>query len=138
MKNGLIFALIAICAGCAHKPQVNTFETANPTAKIDRVDYKEVVLDGFQAECVVVKEIRRSKTNDGYERIQVFVKNLTEAPIRTKYRFDWQDANGVRVQDLDHDTWKKSTLDPGDDEVFTSLAPRKDCADFKLRMKYVK
>ncbi len=142
MKLSTILPILAVCVGCTteepvYVPQVNTLATGTSVAKVDHVAYKQVILDGFQAQWVVVQDVRRSKTNDGYERVQVFVKNMTQAPIRTKYRFDWQDANGVHVQDLDHDTWKKLTLEPGDDGVFTSLAPRKDCADFKLRMKYV-
>ena len=117
--------------------QVNTLATANPTAKVDHVAFKQVILDGFQAECVVVDDVRRSKTNDGYERVQVLVKNVTDAAIRTRYRFDWQDANGVVVMDPDHAGWEKLTLAPGDDSVFTSIAPKKDCADFRLRMKSV-
>ena len=62
---------------------------------------------------------------------------MTTAPIRTRYRFDWQDLNGVVVLDPDHAGWEKLTLVPGDDGVFTSIAPKKDCADFRLRMSVV-
>ena len=117
--------------------QVNTFSTAQPVAQVKHAVYKQVVLDGDMSQWVVVEDIRRSRTNDGYERIQVLVKNLTQAPIRVKFRFDWQDANGVVVVDPDHDAWEKETLLPGDNGTFTSIAPRKDCADFRLRMKNV-
>lgn len=117
--------------------QVNTFSTAQPVAQVKHAVYKQVLLDGDMSQWVVVEDIRRSRTNDGYERIQVLVKNLTQAPIRVKFRFDWQDANGVVVVDPDHDAWEKETLLPGDNGTFTSIAPRKDCADFRLRMKNV-
>ena len=117
--------------------QVNTFSSAQPVAQVNRVAFKQVLLDGEMAQWVVVEDVRRSKTNDGYERIQVLVKNLTTAPIRTRYRFDWQDANGVVVMDPDHSGWEKMTLIPGDNGTFTSIAPRKDCADFRLRMAKV-
>ena len=117
--------------------QVNTFSTAQPVAQVKHAVYKQVLLDGDMAQWVVVEDIRRSRTNDGYERIQVLVKNMTQVPIRTKYRFDWQDANGVVVVDPDHDAWEKETLLPGDNGTFTSIAPKKDCADFRLRMKNV-
>ena len=132
---------LALLSGCAEEqvyvPQVNTFETATPVAKVEHASYKEVILDGFHASWVVVRDIRRSQTNDGYARIQVYVKNMTQTPIRTKFRFDWEDAHGVVVEDPDSATWQKRTLEPGDDGVFTSIAPRRDCQDFKLRMKYV-
>ena len=117
--------------------QVNTFSTAQPVAQVKHAAYKQVLFDGDMAQWVVVEDIRRSRTNDGYERIQVLVKNLTQAPIRVKFRFDWQDANGVVVVDPDHDAWEKETLLPGDNGTFTSIAPRKDCADFRLRMGIV-
>ena len=101
------------------------------------MDYKQVILDGFAAQSVVTTGIRRSKTNDGYERIQVLVKNVTTAPMRVRYRFDWQDANGVIIEDPDHSGWEKETLVPGDDGTFTSIAPRKDCLDFRLRLKLI-
>lgn len=132
-------------AGCAteevaepvYVPQVNTISTAAPVANVNHAAYKQVILDGNLSQWVVVQDVRCSKTNDGYERIQVLVKNMTTAPIRTRYRFDWQDLNGVVVLDPDHAGWEKLTLVPGDDGVFTSIAPKKDCADFRLRMSVV-
>ncbi len=118
-------------------PQVNSYATAAPVAAIDHAAYRQVILDGIQPQWVAVQDIRRSRTNDGYARVQVLVKNLTTAPIRTRYRFDWQDAAGVVVQDPDHDGWEKTTLIPGDDGTFTSIAPKTDCADFRLRMKII-
>ena len=118
-------------------PQVNTLSTAVPVANVNHEAYKQVVLDGNLQQWVAVQDVRRSKTNDGYERMQVLVKNLTAAPIRIRYRFDWQDANGVVVMDPDHSGWEKVTLIPGDDGTFASIAPKKDCADFRLRMAVI-
>lgn len=138
MKSALLFAVgLLVMAGCSNKPAVNTFETANPTATINRVQYKEVIMDDDREDWIVVREIRRSKTNDGYERVQVFVKNLEENAIRFRYRFDWQDNNGMVVVDPDNDRWTSRTLSAGDDEVLTAVAPKKTCADFKIRMKYI-
>ena len=141
----IIPLLAMIAAGCAteevapppYVPQVNTLSTSNPVANVSHAAYKQVVLDGNLAQWVAVQDVRRSRTNDGYERIQVLVKNLTASPIRTRYRFDWQDANGVVVMDPDHSGWEKMTLIPGDDGTFTSIAPKKDCADFRLRMAVI-
>lgn len=138
-KAFAIFSVLAV-VGCsteqpAYTPQVNTLTTGTVAAKVNHVAYKQVVLDGFQAQCLVVEDVRRSKTNDGYDRIEVLVKNMTNAPLRTRYRFDWQDANGVLRSDFGQDAWEKLTIAPGDNSKFTSIAPRKDCADFRLRMK---
>ena len=84
-----------------------------------------------------MQDIRRSQTNDGYQRVQVLVKNLTTVSLRTRYRFDWQDANGVVQEDPDNMGWEKLELLPGDNGTYTSIAPKKDCADFRLRMKLI-
>lgn len=118
-------------------PRVNTISTANPVARVNHAACKQVIMDGIQAEWVVVQDVRRSRTNDGYERIQVLVKNMTNSPIRTRFRFDWQNAKGVVVMNPDNNGWEKLTLFPGDDGVFTSIAPQKDCVDFRLRMKSI-
>ena len=34
--------------------------------------------------------------------------------------------------------WEKLELLPGDNGTYTSIAPKKDCADFRLRMKLIK
>lgn len=143
----VLFALpvVALIAGCQteepqpapYVPQVNVVTTGTQAAKVNHVAYKQVVLDGVQAQCLVVEDVRRSKTNDGYDRVQVLVKNMTTGPIRTKYRFDWQDANGVVVADPGNDAWEKATIVAGDNGTFTSIAPKKDCKDFRLRMSTV-
>ena len=138
-------APVASLAGVTAQPpppppyiaQVNTLAAAKSVANINHAAFKQVVLDGIQAESIIVDDVRRSKTNDGYERVQVMVKNVTAAAIRTRYRFDWQDAHGVVVTDPDHAGWEKLTIAPGDVGVFTSIAPKKDCADFRLRMKSI-
>lgn len=119
-------------------PQPSTVVVeGDKTAQVNHVEFRQVVLDGSLPQCVVVQDVRKTKTNDGYDRVQVFVKNTTSSSVRTRYRFDWQDSNGAAVLDPDHCGWEKLTLASGDEGVFTSIAPRKDCADFKLRMKNV-
>lgn len=124
-------------AETVYSSQVNTVTTGTVAAKVDHVAYKQVVLDGFQSQALVVEDVRRSKTNDGYDRVEVLLKNMTNAPLRTRYRFDWQDANGVLRHDLGQDAWEKVTIAAGDNAKFSSIAPRKDCADFRLRMKSI-
>lgn len=132
-----VLLVLLFLVGCSNKPAVNTFETANPVATISRVEYKEVIMDDDREDWIVVNEIRRAKTKDGYERVQVFTKNLKDYWIRFRYRFDWYDESGMAVVDPDNDRWTSRTLSAGDDEVLTSVAPKKRCADFKVRLKYI-
>lgn len=116
--------------------QVTTLVNAYDKARIQHVAFKQVALDEL-AETMAVTDVRRSKTNDGYDRVQVFVKNLSGDRMRIRYRFNWTDQDGVEIRDPDHDAWEKTTVDAGDDATLTSIAPNKKCFDFKLRMKRV-
>lgn len=129
----------SLCAACASvPPPVDVYSPEQRTAKIDHVEFKQVSLENFRADTVMVKDIRRSTTNDGYQRVQVFVKNLTKQDIRVKYRFNWEDENGVEIEDLDHNTWEGRTIRRGDEpEAFTTIAPTTNCYDFRFRIKPV-
>ncbi len=118
-----------------YAPMVNTLTTGTVAARVNHVEYKQVVLDGFQAQSLAVEDVRRSKTNDGYDRVEVLVKNMTSGQLRVRYRFDWQDAQGVLRSDLGQDSWEKMMIAPGDNAKFSEIAPRRDCSDFRLRMK---
>lgn len=135
---GLTLGLIA--AGCVNVPApVDVYESERPSnaRRIQHVQFKQVSLEDFRADTVMVTDIRRSMTSDGHARVQVFVKNLTEQDVRVRCRFDWEDENGVQVKDYNHDTWEKKTVVRGDDNVFTSIAPEPNCKDFKFRIKPV-
>lgn len=116
--------------------QVTTLVNAYDKARVQHIAFKQVALDEL-AETMAVTDVRRSKTNDGYDRVQVFVKNFSGDRMRIRYRFNWTNNDGVEVRDPDHDAWEKTTVDAGDDATLTSIAPNKDCYDFKLRMKRV-
>lgn len=116
--------------------QVATLVNAYDKAKVQHIAFKQVVLDDL-AETVAVTDVRRSKTNDDYDRVQVFVKNYAGDRVRIRYRFNWVDNDGVEVRDPDHDAWEKLTIDAGDDATLTTIAPVRNCYDFKLRMKRI-
>jgi len=116
--------------------QVTTLVNAYDKARVQHVAFKQVALDEL-SETMAVTDVRRSKTNDGFDRVQVFVKNFSGDRMRIRYRFNWVNNDGVEIRDPDHDAWEKTTVDAGDDATLTSIAPNKDCFDFKLRMKRV-
>lgn len=120
-----------------YMPRVNTVSDAQPKAKISSVLAKQVITDGTYANRIVVEEVRESKTKEGFRRIQVFVKSHVNIPIATLYRFDWTDEDGEVVVDPYHDSWEKKIVLAGDDVVFTSIAPKKTCKDFKLRLRAI-
>ena len=114
---------VLMVVGCAHKPAVNTISNAYQEADIQRVEDRRVI-----------KEVRESKTNDGFKRIQIFLKNYNKEPFTFSYRFNWYDENGVEVEAQDDEAWKKVHAMSGDDVTLTSIAPTINCADFKVRI----
>lgn len=117
--------------------KVMTLVNAYDKAKIQHIAFKQVALDELTGQ-VAVSDVRRSKTNDGYDRVQVFLKNFADERMKIRYRFNWTDSDGVEVRDPDHDAWERLAIDPGDDATLTSIAPTKNCYDFKLRLRRIK
>jgi len=145
-----IVALIAVCVGCRnipppapepepipppYMPVVNTVENTEKHHPPTGVAYTQVQLDGDLSRMLSTQQVRESATNAGYKRVQVFMKNYSDTPLRLLYRFVWTDMDGVEVTDPSHDAWEKETVVAGDDVVFTSIAPSKNCQDYKLRLR---
>ena len=133
-----LFALpiVALISGCQseHMPMVNTVSNAEQTAYINRVIDQRVITDPTFANILYLTEVRESKTNDGFKRIQVFMKNCCNVPYTFSYRFNWYDENGVEVEAADDEMWKQVNAVPGDDVTLTSVAPQRNCSDFKVRI----
>ena len=96
-----------------------------------------LVVDADLAEDLCLTEIRESQTNDGYMRVQVFLKNTTRSTLEIVYRFNWYDNAGAEVENPDNEMWVRKFIVAGDDVTLTSVAPGKKCRDFKLRVKAI-
>lgn len=136
MKRFLQLGFLAlVCASCASRaPMVNTIVNANPVANIQRVEDARCYMDPTFGQILACTEIRESQTNDGYKRVQVFLKNFSTVTAPCNYRFNWYDENGVEVVVPDNEMWKHLNVVPGDEVTLTSIAPSRKCADFKLRI----
>jgi len=130
----LFSGIMLLVVGCEHRPMVNTVSNAAQSAKIQRIIDQRVVTDKTLDETLCLAEVRESKTNDGFKRIQVFLKNYNKASFPFSYRFNWYDVNGVEVESSDDEMWKTCHAVPGDDVTLTSVAPERNCGDFKLRI----
>jgi uncharacterized protein YcfL len=132
---------LMLLVGCAtevpYEPSVNTISNANVSANIKRVADRRVETDQYLSQLLCLTEIRESQTNDGYKRIQIFLKNLSGSTYTIMYRFNWYDDNGVEVENPDNEMWIRKIIVAGDDLTLTSVAPRQNCKDFKLRLKAV-
>ena len=125
-----------LLAGCTqYVPSVNTISNSDTSANIKRIADQRVETDRNLSELLSLTEIRESKTNDEYKRIQVFLKNLSGTTYTVMYRFNWYDTNGVEIENTDNELWIRKTVVAGDDLTLTSIAPARNCQDFKLRLK---
>lgn len=129
-------SLVVLVTGCATPPPptVNTISNAIPVAQIKRVIDQRVTTDAILEATLAMTEIRESVTNDGFMRIQVFMKNLSMTSYSFAYRFDWYDEQGVKIDVPDGDMWLRGSAIGGDDVTLTSVAPGRNCRDFKLRI----
>ena len=144
MKISSLFlsaVFLMLLVGCAtevpYEPSVNTISNANTSASVKRVADRRVETDQYLSQLLCLTEIRESQTNDGYKRIQIFLKNLSGSTYTIMYRFNWYDDNGVEVENPDNEMWIRKIIVAGDDLILTSVAPCQKCKDFKLRMKAV-
>ena len=130
----LALALVAFVSGCQHDPAVNTISNAEQFAQVNHVIDQRLIMDKTVDKAMFLADIRESTTNDGFKRIQVFLKNCCKSPFAFSYRFNWYDENGVEMETADDEMWKQVNAVPGDDVTLTSVAPAKNCWDFKLRI----
>lgn len=122
--------------GCRND-SVNTISNAGVNAEITRINDKRVDTDNSLRKSLCLTEIRESHTNDGYLRPQVFLKNMTDTTYKIIYRFNWYDNDGAEVENPDNESWTRLLIVAGDDVTLTSVAPKKTCRDFKLRLKAI-
>ena len=140
IKLFLFSCILATLVGCAEKEyiaSVNTISNANTVAQIKRVIDKRVDTDQYLSQALQLVEIRESTTNDEYKRVQVFLKNYSGTTYKILYRFNWYDENGAEVENPDNEMWVRKIIVAGDDVTLTSIAPKKSCKDFKLRLKAI-
>lgn len=138
-------ATCAFVSGCSiPSDSVNTYENKEKSGRVDIVQDKRVITDSFLKRRLLFKQICQSRTNDGLKRIQVFMKSGLDGffdpdkPYKVVYRFNWYDNDGVQIEETDSEGWKTRLILPGDDVVFTTVAPSQECNDFKIRLKEIK
>ena len=141
-------AALLCAAGCSsppppppppppYVPAVNVIEGVDSLVAAKESAWKMVEMDSVFSSMLTVSQVNVSKTKDGFKSVHVQVKNVAAVPVRAAYRFEWIGADGLRVADPYHDTWEIQTFQPGDEGEFSSIAPRKECENYKLRFRSV-
>ncbi len=132
-------------AGCQNT--VNTVENRDKTMMPEIISDTRFVTDGaLQGRLALVKLVV-SRTQDGFKRAQLEVVNMRtggfaqlwsgmtgENPYPVSYKFTWYDKDGMAVDTILSD-WRTTTITPGETAHFQSVAPTKECHDFKISIK---
>lgn len=138
-----LFLLLA--TGC--QSTVNTVENADKTMTPNTINDTRFVTDGFLKDRLALKKVDVSSTADGFMRVQLEAVNIRtggfsqiwsgltgENPYKIRYKFSWFTRDGMAVNTLLSD-WQDTTVIPGETVFLQSVAPSKDCRDFKISLK---
>lgn len=151
MKTTHLFsgtAALLVLAGCQNT--VNTVENADKTMTPNTITDVRFVTDGFLKDRLALKKIDISSTPDGFMRVQLEAVNLRvgafaqawsglkgDNPYKIRYKFTWFTLDGMTADTLLSD-WQDATVIPGETVYLQSVAPLKNCRDFKISLKEVK
>ena len=140
------FAAAMMLAAC--QDTVNTVENADKTMTPNTVADARFVTDGFLKDRLGLQSVTMGKTADGFKRVQLEVINLRtgvlsqawsgitgENPYKIRYRFTWFDEDGMAVNNTVLADWRDATIIPGETLFLQSVAPTKNCSDFKISLK---
>lgn len=148
MRNSLLggICLAALFAGGCQNT-VNTVENADKTMTPDTVKDIRFVTDGYLRDRLALKSVTVGQTADGFKRAQLEVVNVRtgglsqmwssmtgENPYRIRYKFVWFAPDGMAVDSVLSD-WRNATVIPGETLHLQSVAPNKNCRDFKISLK---
>ena len=140
------FAAALMLAACQNT--VNTVENADKTMTPNTIADARFVTDGFLKDRLGLQSVTMGKTADGFKRVQLEVINLRtgvlsqawsgmtgENPYKIRYRFTWFDEDGMAVNNTVLADWRDATIIPGETLFLQSVAPTKNCSDFKISLK---
>jgi len=145
LLSGYAVLLLLLAAGCQNT--VNTVENADKTMTPNTINDTRFVTDGFLKDRLALKKVDVSSTPDGFMRVQLEAVNVRtggfaqawsgltgENPYKIRYKFSWFTQDGMAVNTLLSD-WQDATVIPGETVFLQSVAPSKDCKDFKISLK---
>ena len=140
------FAAAALLAACQNS--VNTIENADKTMTPNTINDARFVTDGFLKNRLALQNLTLGKTADGFKRAQLEIVNMRtgvvaqawsgitgENPYKIRYRFTWFTEDGMAVNNTVLADWQDATIIPGETLYLQSVAPSKNCSDFKISLR---
>lgn len=139
------FMLALVFTGCQNS--VNTIENEDKSMRPDIIRDKRFVTDGFLKDRLALRELTVSQTADGFMRVQLTATNIRvgvlaqawsgitgENPYNIRYKFTWFDQNGMAVDSI-LSAWQTAVVIPGESVHLQSVAPTKECKDFRIDLR---
>ena len=141
-----LFAAAAMLAACQNS--VNTVENADKNMTPNTISDARFVTDGFLKRRLALLSLTTGRTADGFMRAQLEVVNVRtgvfseawsditgENPYKIRYRWTWFTEDGMAVNNTVLADWQDATIIPGETLFLQSVAPYKNCNDFKISLR---
>jgi len=141
-----LFAAAMMLAACQNS--VNTVENADKNMTPNTISDARFVTDGFLKRRLALQSLTTGRTADGFMRAQLEVVNVRtgvfseawsditgENPYKIRYRFTWFTEDGMAVNNTVLADWQDATIIPGETLFLQSVAPYKNCNDFKISLR---
>ena len=140
------FAAALMLAACQNS--VNTVENADKTMTPNTISDSRFVTDSFLKRRLALQNLTTGRTADGFMRAQLEIVNVRtgafaqawsgmtgENPYKIRYRFTWFTEDGMAVNNTVLADWQDATIIPGETLFLQSVAPYKNCNDFKISLR---
>ena len=147
-KISMLVWIAAALALTACQNSVNTVENADKTMTPNTISDSRFITDGFLKRRLALQSLTTGRTADGFMRAQLEVVNVRtgalaqawsdmtgENPYKIRYRFTWFTEDGMAVNNTVLADWQDATIIPGETLFLQSVAPYKNCSDFKISLK---
>ena len=143
---GWFAAAVMMLAACQNS--VNTVENADKNMTPNTISDSRFVTDGFLKRRLALQSLTTGRTADGFMRAQLEVVNVRtgvfaeawsditgENPYKIRYRWTWFTEDGMAVNNTVLADWQDATIIPGETLFLQSVAPYKNCNDFKISLR---
>lgn len=129
---GILSAAVVTGAGFGCKA-VNSTERKDKQYEVSEIEAKKVVRDGYARDYAGVVDVRESRVNDGFMKVQVELVNNNLRPGNMNYKFEWFDEAGMIVNT--GTGWTGITIQTGEQISLAATAPNERCRDFRLKIE---
>ena len=147
-KISMTLWIAAALALTACQNSVNTVENADKTMTPNTISDSRFITDSFLKRRLALQSLTTGRTADGFMRAQIEVVNVRtgalaqawsgmtgENPYKIRYRFTWFTEDGMAVNNTVLADWQDATIIPGETLFLQSVAPYKNCSDFKVSLR---